>query len=274
MLKDRILTAIIILPLFLTGLLYLTPIFWAALLLILTVIGSREWSRLAQFSVKNTIFFMLFTALLGGELLLLLSEATKISAYSSDFIWIYSLSFVFWVTIAPLFLRQSQPLKNTAILMLMGWLLLLPTCLALYQLRAINPHLLLGLMGTIWISDTAAYFTGRAFGKHKLAENISPKKTWEGVIGALVAVLLYALIWRQFTTEYSLTVILIPLLMFMTVLGVIGDLFESLMKRHAGVKDSGTILPGHGGILDRIDALTSTLPIAALALLVFHSKNL
>jgi phosphatidate cytidylyltransferase len=156
--------------------------------------------------------------------------------------------------------------------MLIGWFVLLPTCLALYQLRAISPMILLGLMATIWISDTAAYFAGRSFGKHKLAVTISPGKTWEGVIGALIAVLIYALVWNYLTEEKFLSVFLVPLLLLLVVLGVIGDLFESLVKRHAGVKDSGNLLPGHGGILDRIDALTSTLPVAMLAFLVFYSN--
>ena len=125
-------------------------------------------------------------------------------------------------------------------------------------------------MAAIWISDTAAYFTGRAFGKHKLAPGISPGKTWEGVAGALVAVFIYALLWNAFAGEKARILLLAPLLLALAVLGIVGDLFESLMKRHAGVKDSGNVLPGHGGILDRIDALTSTLPAAALALLAYN----
>jgi phosphatidate cytidylyltransferase len=125
-------------------------------------------------------------------------------------------------------------------------------------------------MGAIWLSDTAAYFSGRTWGKNKLAPSISPGKTWEGVAGALVAVLVYALIWSYGEDAIPAT-LLIPLLLLLAALGIVGDLFESLMKRHAGLKDSGTILPGHGGILDRIDALTSTLPIAALALLLLHT---
>lgn len=271
MLKARILTAIVILPLFLAALFYLQDIFWAALLLVLTVIGAREWSNLAKFSVRNTILFMILTTLIGGELLFTLSEAVQHDVYSSSLIWVYILSAIFWIVVAPLFLKQSYVIKNTTLWMLTGWLLLIPTCLALYQLRAISPLLLLGFMATIWISDTAAYFTGRSFGKHKLAQTISPNKTWEGVYGALVAVLIYGLIWGNWVAEESLTIALVPLLMVMTILGIVGDLYESMLKRHAGVKDSGNILPGHGGILDRIDALTATLPLAILALLVFYT---
>lgn len=274
MLRTRILTAAILLPSFLAALLYFQPIFWAALLLVLTVTGACEWCKLARFSVRNTIIFMMLTALMGGELLFVLSEAVQINPYTQIFFAIYLSSLVFWVLGAPIIMRLTDPIRNPFVLMLVGWLVLLPTCLALYQLRAIGPLLLLGIMATIWISDTAAYFSGRAFGKHKLAYSISPGKTWEGVVGALIVVLVYALTWNYMTADDSLTVFLVPLLLALTVLGIVGDLFESLMKRHAGLKDSGNILPGHGGILDRIDALTSTLPVAVLAFLVFYSAEL
>lgn len=274
MLKTRILTAGIILPLFLSALFFFQDIFWAIVLLALTVIGSREWSRLAQFSVRNTIVFMLLTTLLGGELLLQMSEAVKINPLSAELVWIYYISAIFWIVAAPLYLKQSFTVTKPWIWMLIGWILLLPTCLALYQLRSISPLLLLGLMATIWISDTAAYFTGRSLGKHKLAPQISPNKTWEGVAGALVAVLVYGLLWIFWSQEKSLVLALVPLLIIMAILGIIGDLYESLVKRQAGVKDSGNILPGHGGILDRIDALTSALPFGILAILVFYSPSI
>jgi phosphatidate cytidylyltransferase len=139
----------------------------------------------------------------------------------------------------------------------------------LFQLRAIHPLLLLGFITAIWISDSAAYFTGRKFGKHKLAPSISPGKTWEGVAGALTAVFIYALFWSYSVADKTQIMLLIPLLLVLVVLGILGDLFESLMKRQAGVKNSGNILPGHGGILDRIDALTSTLPVAIFIVLLF-----
>ena len=110
--------------------------------------------------------------------------------------------------------------------------------------------------------------------KNKLAAVISPGKTWEGVAGAVLGVFIYALIWHQMTDDQSLATFLIPLLLVLTALGVIGDLFESMMKRQAGLKDSGNILPGHGGILDRIDALTSTLPVAMLTFILFYSTEL
>ncbi|SFK12767.1 phosphatidate cytidylyltransferase [Nitrosomonas aestuarii] len=274
MLKTRILTAVIVLPLFLSALFYLQDIFWAILLLALTVIGAREWSYLARFSVKKTAVYLTLTTLLGGELLFLLNMATEINAYTPVLIWIYALSAVFWVAYVPFLLKKSKVTNNAVVSMLIGWVLLLPTALALYQLRAINPFLLLGFMGTIWISDTAAYFTGRTFGKHKLAPHISPGKTWEGVAGAMLAVMIYGFVWVHIFTKGDYMTTLVPLLVLLAVLGILGDLFESLIKRQAGVKDSGKILPGHGGILDRIDALTAALPLAILALLIFNTPQL
>jgi len=128
----------------------------------------------------------------------------------------------------------------------------------------------LGFMTAVWVSDTSAYFVGRTLGRHKLAPKVSPGKTWEGVVGALIAVSIYALTWGYLAGGKIHIVLLVLLLLVLAVLGIIGDLFESLIKRQAGVKNSGNILPGHGGILDRIDALTSTLPIAVLAVLLFN----
>ncbi|SDG91289.1 phosphatidate cytidylyltransferase [Nitrosomonas sp. Nm132] len=274
MLKTRILTAIILIAFFISALFYLPAIFWGALLLGLTIVASREWCRLARFTVNQTILYLILTTLLGGELLLMLSEAVASNPNSTSMIWIYVMSCLFWGIVAPILLKISYPVKNISLLMLMGWLVLLPTCLALYQLRAIDPLLLLGFMGVIWVSDSAAYFVGRSFGKHKLAPEISPGKTWEGVAGALVAVFCYALIWGQVIESGMVVIGLVVLSLVLVGLGIMGDLFESLMKRQAGVKDSGHILPGHGGILDRIDALTSTLPIAVLVFLIFYSLEL
>ena len=127
------------------------------------------------------------------------------------------------------------------------------------------------LMAIVWVSDTAAYFCGRRWGRHKLAVSISPGKTWEGVCGALVAVAGYY--WLFNAADVADHAVLqgatgFAGFMVLAVLGIEGDLFESWIKRTAGVKDSGTILPGHGGVLDRIDALTASMPAVALTLLL------
>jgi phosphatidate cytidylyltransferase len=130
---------------------------------------------------------------------------------------------------------------------------------------------MLVLMAIVWVSDTAAYFAGHRWGKHKLAVTISPGKTWEGVAGATMGVLLYCVLagWSGLANHAALRGITgCGVFLLLMVLGIEGDLFESWIKRTAGVKDSGKILPGHGGVLDRIDALTASMPAALLLLSV------
>jgi len=275
MLSTRLFTALVLLTALLAALFYLPDIFWAVLLLGLTVTAAREWCRLGRFSVEQTVIYMIFTTLLGGELLFLISVIVSRNPVDAAMIGFYIASTVFWLLAVPFQLAIVRSIRNVWLFMLMGWLVLLPACLSLYQLRAIDPLLLLGFMGVVWVSDSIAYFAGRAYGRHKLAPRISPGKTWEGVAAALVAVLIYALIWLYAVNgEHKLINWLIPLLLILAVLGIVGDLFESLLKRQAGVKDSGSILPGHGGILDRIDALIPVLPAAALSTILFHSTEL
>ncbi len=275
MLSTRLFTALTLLTALLAALFYLPDIFWAVLLLGLTVTAAREWCRLGRFSVEQTVLYMIFTTLLGGELLFLISVIVSRNPIDTSMISFYIASAIFWLLAVPFQLAIARSIRNVWLFMLMGWLVLMPACLSLYQLRAIDPLLLLGFMSVVWISDSTAYFAGRAYGKHKLAPKISPGKTWEGVFAALVAVLIYALIWFYLVNrEQALIGWLIPLLLILALLGIVGDLFESLLKRQAGVKDSGNILPGHGGILDRIDALLPVLPVATLSVILFYSIKL
>jgi phosphatidate cytidylyltransferase len=184
----------------------------------------------------------------------------------------YLASAVLWLTLVPMTLAFGWQLKSIAMRVLLGMVVLVPLWAALVDLRTHGAMLVLLLMGVVWIADSAAYFTGRKFGKHKLAPTISPGKTWEGAFGALIAVLVYLLIVLlvMHSTTFDARSWLLPVMLLgglMLYLSIIGDLFESWIKRVAGAKDSGSVLPGHGGVLDRIDALTSTLPIAALVLL-------
>jgi phosphatidate cytidylyltransferase len=159
-------------------------------------------------------------------------------------------------------------------------MVIFPTWLALLHLRAVSPWLLLTFAAIIWIADIAAYFAGKKFGKHKLAPAISPGKTIEGVVGGIAGVVAYFFLWQVLVDNsfiggeswaYELranTFALFALFVLLALISVVGDLFESWMKRGAGMKDSSNLLPGHGGILDRIDALTSTLPLAGLYMLL------
>jgi phosphatidate cytidylyltransferase len=149
--------------------------------------------------------------------------------------------------------------------LLIGIVVLFPTWLALVQLRVVGPGVLLAIMATVWMADIAAYFSGKTFGKHKLAPTISPGKTWEGAIGAGIGVVFYGIALRL---GFSFEPVGLPLwvlgLLAVTAISIMGDLYESMLKRQAGIKDSSNVLPGHGGVLDRIDSLTSTLPVVAL----------
>ena len=174
---------------------------------------------------------------------------------------------MFWLFIAVPWLVLGWSARSPLLLAATGWILLVPTWLALARLQP-EPGRLLAVLGIIWIADTAAYFTGRTWGRHKLAPDISPGKTWEGVAGAVVAVAVYYVALGNVARDWTGLQSAGGAALFAGVMlmSVVGDLFESWIKRQAGVKDSGTLLPGHGGVLDRIDSMTSSLPLAALLL--------
>ncbi len=257
MLKTRIVTAIFLL----TGLILLvfsasTPV-WSIAALIVTWLGAREWSGFVRLSETSKIFNTALFLLIGAGLIML--PKTSLSDYEGLVrILILGFASFFWVVIAPIWLIRNSTLNSKWIMNALGMLLLMATCIALQGLREISLWLLLGTILTVSIADSAAYFAGKRFGKHKLAPEISPGKTWEGVYGALVAVTIYGAI-LCYTQNFSFW--LIVSLWMLVALSVIGDLIESLMKRKAGVKDSGTLLPGHGGVLDRIDGMLPTLTV-------------
>ena len=180
---------------------------------------------------------------------------------------------IFWLALAPAWVARRWSTRHRFIQVLVGYMVLLATWVALVELQARSPWLVLAAMAIVWIADTAAYFTGRAVGRRKLAPMVSPGKSWEGVYGAWVAVVLYALLLvplaavagYRLTVDVLTVVIWLALIFVIASASVVGDLFESLLKRQAGVKDSGTLLPGHGGVLDRIDALLAAMPLAAVA---------
>jgi len=183
------------------------------------------------------------------------------------------LATLFWIALGtPAVLLNWQPRSGlpgalAALIVLIG------AFVAVVELQARSPWLVLAAMAIVWIADTAAYFTGRAFGRRKLAPQVSPGKTWEGVYGALVAVALYALALAALGSragyagpvDAASIAVWLAFAVAVAALSVVGDLFESWLKREAGVKDSGSLLPGHGGVLDRIDALLAAMPPLALA---------
>ena len=271
MLKSRVITAIVMLVLFLLALFLLPPLAWSVLVLAMVMQGASEWSRMSELSPRGAKVYWGATLVLMVAILVLDANFTHEQQTTTHLI-AYLLAAVLWLIVVPPWLMMGWKVKQPLLMALVGWMLLIPAGLAMIDLRGESPApwILLGVMGLVWVADSAAYFAGRRFGKTKLAPSISPGKTWEGVAGAIAGVSVYiGLIWI-FRPEFT-NLQMLPALMltawWWVVLAVIGDLFESAIKRQAGIKDSGALLPGHGGLLDRIDALTSTLPLAALALI-------
>lgn len=253
-LLSRIGTAALLLAVFVPAVLWAPAWLWDVLMAGVAGMAAYEWARLSHFSPPSARAYAVLLALCA---LLPYGLGADWPVFQRALI---GLAIVFWLLVAPLWLLGRWKASHALVRAATGAVLLLPTWAALLDLHARGPAVLLGVMAVVWIADTAAYFSGRLFGRHKLAPAISPGKTWEGVAGALVALIVYA-------AALSLWSALPGRPLFFAVCGllylsVLGDLFESWIKRVSGMKDSGDVLPGHGGVLDRIDALTSTLPIA------------
>ncbi|MDP3088991.1 MAG: phosphatidate cytidylyltransferase [Methylotenera sp.] len=257
MLKTRIITAILLVIGFSAALFKASEMGWAILTLAATLIAIWEWSNLIMLT-KRQMSLNVMTALSVG-LLLISSSNTEIDIYKDELVFsLLIASTIFWVGFAPVWLISRKKINNKLVMALLGLFLLLATWQALNGLHNISPWLLLGVLLTVWLADSAAYFAGKCFGRHKLAPEISPGKTWEGVAGAMLAATLYGLALCYYL---HISRWLIVGLWLIVLLSIMGDLFESLLKRHAGKKDSSQLLPGHGGVLDRIDGLISTLPL-------------
>ncbi|MEW6444463.1 MAG: phosphatidate cytidylyltransferase [Pseudomonadota bacterium] len=264
MLKQRILTALVLAGLFLPALFLLPRTGFAVLIGLLVLLTAREWAGLAGLrGVARLLFAAVVTAV--GAALLMADGTRGWVLGGGALLWgVLSLRLLFaerapeWVH-APLFKLSLAPL------------VLWPAWFALDALHtvpqgawwALAPFML------VWVADSAAYFAGRAFGRRKLAPSISPGKTVEGVLGALVAVALAGWAAHQFP-PYALMPLFpwLGLLLVTTLISVMGDLHESQLKREAGVKDSGTLLPGHGGLFDRVDSLLAAAPVMAFGLML------
>ena len=165
--------------------------------------------------------------------------------------------------------HEGPRLDNPLVLAFLGWLALVPALAALLTLLARGPTQLLALFALVWGADIFAYFGGKRFGKHRLASRVSPGKTWEGLMSALLGTQALALAGVGLFEPMSVAA-LVALTALTFVASVVGDLFESLLKRQRGVKDSGNLLPGHGGLLDRIDSLLAAAPVFTLGLILME----
>lgn len=261
MLLPRVLTAIVLLALVMGALFYVDGKNFAFLALFLPVVGAWEWGGFFQFNHQQRWIYCIASLFAGLTLVLQPFPETFWSV-------VFVLAATFWLFLVPVWLKFRWKITNKPLAALTGWLLLFSAWQGgVTWHNIVGPKPLLALMLVVWIADTAAYFTGRAFGKHKLAPSVSPGKTWEGAAGAVIAVCAYALFIQQkeWITLAVAPYWLLALAVLFTAVSIVGDLMESLFKRQAGLKDSGRILPGHGGILDRVDSLLAVLAVAGAA---------
>ena len=263
MLKQRIITALLLAPLIIWGIFALSETTFNLALAVVIGLAGWEWARLAgwQHAVSRIAYGL-------GILLLLYGITTVLhQVYVIDALFGVVLLWWLWVSIHLFSYRRRELPKerHTVSALLAGIPVLLGTYFALVLLRhdpAYGPAYIMMLMLLVWGADTAAYFAGRRFGRNKLLLSVSPGKSWEGVWGALLASLLLGVLGAVYFGKFDNHLPAFILVSLLTVIfSIIGDLNESYFKRRAGVKDSGTILPGHGGILDRIDSLTSAAPV-------------
>lgn len=267
MLRTRIITALLLVASLALILFVLPPLAAVLTFAAIAALAAWEWGGLMRQDQPARVMYAFILLLFCWQLTVAAPQLVPV---------FMAVSVGFWILVVPLWFRFKWTLAgNDFFGYLLGALVILPTWAAMVALHAVSVWLLLAVMALVWVADISAYFAGRAFGKHKLAVTISPGKTWEGVAGAVVGVLIYGGIVLTFSPLQGQLPLPLPLmvllLILLTAVSVMGDLFESLLKRQAGIKDSSNLLPGHGGVLDRIDALTSALPLAALILFFVHS---
>jgi len=255
-LRQRILTAIIALAA-LGVVLFVVPAVVARVVIgAMLLAGAWEWGGFL-FKQNNTgrIIYVAFVALVIGLIYLYVHDQQRIE-------WLFEVAIAWWFIALVWMFFFPTPIAKTVI-WFAGMFVLVPAWAALDFLYMQSPRLLLFALLIVWVADIGAFFVGKGFGRVKLAPQISPGKTWEGVLGGLTAVTLLAAIGSHFfTTDIS---VLLPFCLAVTMLSVVGDLTVSMFKRNAGIKDSGSLFPGHGGVLDRIDSVTAAAPLFALA---------
>lgn len=277
MLKQRVITALLLLLLLLPALFYRDPAPFNFLALLFVAAATWEWARLNAWAMPASTLAAALTAVICALL-----WWSGWLAQPLPLIWLFAGAA--WVLLGGWILRAGVPAwgqLNRSFRMLVGLLALVVTWLAVAQARLIGTNFLLSIFALVWAADIGAYFAGRTWGsrliKRKLAASISPGKSWEGVFGGMAVVLLLAWGWTRFDlwaqpavpSFYNHlagrgTVFAVIACLFLAAMSVVGDLIESLVKRSAGAKDSSKLLPGHGGVLDRVDAMLPTLPLAMM----------
>ena len=273
MLRQRVITALVLLALLLPALFATKAEPLAGLTLVLIAAGSWEWGRLNGLAMRGAL------RVAAVCITLCLFTWSAAWAYQAPAL-LWPMTGALWVLAGAWLLRhgvQGWPTVSRAIRLVAGVVALWLTWLAMYQAKVVGINFLLSLLLLVWMADIAAYFSGRTWGRRKLAVAISPGKSWEGVWGGMVGVLLMAFAWVWADTQWVMDSpslftqlhargwpFMVLATLFLVVMSVVGDLVESLVKRSAGMKDSSQLLPGHGGVLDRVDALLPTLPLALM----------
>jgi len=224
------------------------------LVALLAAAGAHEWARLCGLANPVAWLYAAAAAIAYGALLASGEPAMRLAFVAAA---------LFWMLVVPIWLARGVDRAQRLALGVAGFVVLIPAAVALARLQ---PARVLQVLVLVWVADTAAYFIGRAWGRRKLAPAISPSKTWEGAWGGIAGAVAYAIIGGTFLTGVRAWPVYAVVALLLGAISIVGDLFESAAKRQAGVKDSGSLLPGHGGILDRVDSATAVLPVAALLL--------
>lgn len=265
MLKQRVLTAIPLATLVIWGILTQSSdvIFYS--LLFVLAIGAWEWAQLS--GIQNKRLRILYAAII---VISIYAAYYLLQGEAEYRLIVYIIATGFWgIATYHMFIKgPAQPDSNfSSLKCIIGFIVLVPPVLALMDIRHVSSQWLFYCLSIVWVADIGAYFSGKRFGKIKLAPALSPGKTREGLYGALFATSLYSLAAGYY---FELTIMQIVMLLGITILAtiisVMGDLFISLLKREKALKDTGHILPGHGGVLDRVDSVTSATPLLALLL--------
>ncbi len=268
MLKQRVITALILAPIVLSGLFLLEPFSFSIFVGLIVALGAWEWANLA--GIESQLGRVLYA--LGIVVILVVSSAT-------DVIWWLLLSVLWWLWALVMIFRYpelSASRESQALRVLLGIVLLVPFWKALVFIRGVEVQpwpelsplwLILYMLLVVWAADIGAYFAGKTWGKSKLAPRVSPGKSWAGAWGGLASAALLAIIAAlllEMTASQALVLVIATLLT--AIVSIVGDLTESMFKRQRGIKDSSQLLPGHGGILDRIDSLLAAIPVFVCAL--------
>lgn len=259
----RLISGIIFISIIISSIL-ISPYTFIIVFSIVTALAVREFHSLTN--KKTEIEVNLPVAMIGGILLFICSYFHSINFTAFPVYNLYGFYLVV-ILVAELFRKKQQPIQNWAYLILGQVLIALPFAMLsnILYIKDYQPIILLAVFISIWVNDTGAYCTGMLLGKHKLFERISPKKTWEGFFGGALFVLLSGYVFSIYIKELTLLQWFIYS-EIIVIFGTLGDLSESLLKRTLGVKDSGNVIPGHGGILDRFDSLMLAVPIVYIFL--------